>query len=384
MTFLDPGFLLAAGAASCAVIALHLIVTRRPRSIAFPTARFVPDAPISARARTLQFSDLLLLAIRVLTIMLVGTALARPVFTSTREKIARVIAADVSGAVANVLEVRDSVRALMRPGDALIAFDTSAWSVGSADSLVNRAGSGASGSLSVGLLAALRAGQRVRDGADSILLVVVSPVVADERDRATAAIREQWRGRARVVHVRPATVDSAAFQPSTPEFLGATRPAFALARNRIDTVGAVVAGGNVLVGRFERLWRFTVDSLRGARVIARWADGDPAAIERDSGRTCRKSVLIPLDSAGDMILRPAFVKFHESLSEPCQHASSAPDAALATLVTGSDGKLASATDFPVATDVTSPIARWLIVLAILLAILEMVLRRAQSSDGGER
>ena len=186
------------------------------------------------------------------------------------------------------------------------------------------------------------------------------------------------------MHVLPATVDSAAFQPSTPEFLGATRPAFALARNRIDTVGAVVAGGNVLVGRFERLWRFTVDSLRGARVIARWADGDPAAIERDSGRTCRKSVLIPLDSAGDMILRPAFVKFHESLSEPCQHASSAPDAALATLVTGSDGKLASATDFPVATDVTSPIARWLIVLAILLAILEMVLRRAQSSDGGER
>jgi hypothetical protein len=85
-----------------------------------------------------------------------------------------------------------------------------------------------------------------------------------------------------------------------------------------------------------------------------------------------------------MILRPAFVKFHESLSEPCQHVSSAPDTALAALVTGSAGNLASATDFPVATDVTSPISRWLIVLAILLVILEMVLRRAQSSVGGER
>ncbi|HEY8309705.1 MAG TPA: BatA domain-containing protein, partial [Gemmatimonadaceae bacterium] len=175
MSFLAPAFLLVSGIAACAVVALHFIVTRHPRSIPFPTARFVPDAPITARARALQLSELLLLAIRVLGIMLVGAALARPVWTPTRERIVRVIAADVSGAVANIEDVRDSARALLRPGDALVAFDTSAWAVASPDSLINRSGSASAGSLSAGLIAALRAGQRVRDGADSVELVVISP-----------------------------------------------------------------------------------------------------------------------------------------------------------------------------------------------------------------
>ncbi|MFI5239997.1 MAG: BatA domain-containing protein, partial [Gemmatimonadales bacterium] len=192
MSFLAPAFLLASGIAACAVVALHFIVTRHPRSIPFPTARFVPDAPITARARALHLSELLLLAIRVLGIMLVGAALARPVWTPTRERIVRVIAADVSGAVANIEDVRDSARALLRPGDALVAFDTSAWAVASPDSLINRGGSASAGSLSAGLIAALRAGQRVRDGADSVELVVISPLVPAERDRATAAIRAAW------------------------------------------------------------------------------------------------------------------------------------------------------------------------------------------------
>ncbi|HEY5086862.1 MAG TPA: BatA domain-containing protein, partial [Gemmatimonadaceae bacterium] len=197
MTFVAPGFLLAAGAAACVVIALHFIVTRRPRSVPFPTARFVPDAPVAARERSLRLSDLLLLALRVLAIMLVGIALARPVLTPTREKVVRVIVADVSGAVADIAEVRDSARALLRPGDELIAFDTSAWAVPSVDSLANRAGLRNAGSMSAGIVGALRAGQRVRAGADSVELVVVSPLVTTERDRATATIRNQWLGRAR-------------------------------------------------------------------------------------------------------------------------------------------------------------------------------------------
>ncbi len=383
MTFVAPGFLLAAGAAACVVIALHFIVTRRPRSVPFPTARFVPDAPVAARERSLRLSDLLLLALRVLAIMLVGIALARPVLTPTRENVVRVIVADVSGAVADIAEVRDSARALLRPGDELIAFDTSAWAVPSVDSLANRAGLRNAGSISAGMVGALRAGQRVRAGADSVELVVVSPLVTPERDRATATIRNQWPGRARLVRVRAAPPDSSSVRAVEAAFLDSARPEFAVQRNRIDTVGAVVANGNVLVGAFERRWRFTDDSLKGARVLARWVDGDAAAIQRDSGSTCRKSVLIPLDSTGDMLLRASFVKLRASLSGPCQRARSTPDAALASVMSGGSGKLASTADFPAATDSASPVSRWLIALAIIVALIEMVLRRGPF-DAGDR
>ena len=384
MTFLDPGFLLAAGAAAAAIVALHFIVTRRPRSVAFPTARFVPDAPVSARERSLRLSDLLLLALRVLAIMLVGVALARPVLTPTREKIVRVIVADVSGSTADLTEVRDSARTLMRPGDELIAFDTSAWAVASPDSLVNRAGSQSAGSLSAAVIAALRSGQRVRVGTDSIELVVMSPIAATERDHATAAIRKQWPGRARLVRVRATPTDSSNLRPVGAAFPGSLRPNFAIARNRIDTVGAVIANGNVVVGAFERKWHFTDDSLKGATVLARWVDGDAAAIERDSGSTCSKSVLIPLDSTGDMLLRPSFVKLRAFLSGPCELAISTPDATLASIISGGSGKLASAADFPAATDSASPISRWLIAIAIVLALVEMVLRRREFNGGEEK
>ncbi|HWG33710.1 MAG TPA: BatA domain-containing protein, partial [Gemmatimonadaceae bacterium] len=189
MSFLAPGFLIAAAGAALGVVALHFIVTRRPRAVAFPTARFVPDVPVTARARSVQLSDLLLLAIRVLIILLAGAALARPIFPPERERVVRVIAADVSGSVQNVAETRDSVRALFRPGDAVVLFDTATWPVETPDSVRARAGVASNGSLSAGLIGALRAGSRVREGADSVELLVVSPATLAERDRATAAIR---------------------------------------------------------------------------------------------------------------------------------------------------------------------------------------------------
>jgi hypothetical protein len=383
MSFLVPGFLIAATAAAFGITVLHLIVTRRPRSTPFPTARFVPDAPIAARSRTIRFSDLWLLVVRVLAIMLAGAALARPVFTPRRESIVRIIAADVSGSVASVNEVRGSVRAMVRAGDAIVVFDTVAWTVGSADSVVGRAGGGSSGSLSAGLIAALRAGSTVRDGADSVELVMVSPAAAAERDRATAMIRSEWPGRARLVRVTAAT-DSTVHPEQSAEFLGAGRPASAIARNRIDTAGAVVAGTNVVVAPFQRRWRFVADSLKGARVLARWIDGEPAVIERDSGRTCMKSSLVALDSTGDLTLRPSFVAFRKYVSAPCLHVDSSPDSVLESILAGGNGHLASTSSFPVAAGAGSPIARWLMLLAIVLAIVEMVVRRSAPDRELER
>jgi hypothetical protein len=376
VSFLAPAYLTAAVVAAVGAVLLHFIVTRRPRSVAFPTARFVPDVPVAARARSVQLSDLLLLAVRVLTILFAGAALARPVFPPHREHIVRVIAADVSGSIANIGEIRDSVRSLYRPGDAIVVFDTAAKVVLTPDSVAGNPGINESGSLSAGLIAALHEGSRVRDGADSVELVLVSPVTVGESDRATRVIRAQWRGRARVIAVG-ASVRPAPSSPD-PTFLGAMRPMYAVARNRIDTVGAVIARGNVVVAPFERRWRFTSDSLAHASVIARWADGEPAAIEHDSGETCTRSIAIPIDSSGDMMLRPSFVRFRAALSAPCQSVASPPDGAAARMLAGA-GNLASTAQFPPPDDIDSPLARWLAAIAIVLAIADMVLRRSRDA-----
>jgi hypothetical protein len=383
MSFMAPGFLTAAAIAALGIIALHFIMTRRARSVAFPTARFVPDAPIVARSRSIRFADLLLMIVRVLIVLLVGTALARPVISPRRERTARVIVADVSGSAASVAEVRDSARKLFRRGDALVVFDTAAWLVTAPDSIVSGSGAGLQGSLSAGLVAASRAGSRVRDGSDSVELVVVSPVTAAERDRATTTIRAQWPGRARLVRVAAAgALDTSRVLNRDVNFLSASRPARALARRHVDTVGAVVAGGNVVVAPFERRWRFTADSLAHARVVARWVDGEPAAIEWDSAASCARSVAVPVDSSGDMLLRPSFIRFRAALSAPCGRVAAAPDAELAQTMIGSGGLARSARFLP-ASDIESTLAPWFIALAILLAIVEMVLR-ATRSGGSER
>ena len=386
MNFMAPGFLTAAVVAAMGVVALHFIVTRRARSVVLPTARFVPDVPVAARTRSVQFADLLLLTVRVLVILLAGAALARPVFPPQRERIARVIVADVSGSPASLAEVRDSVRDLFRPGDALVSFDTAARAVTTPDSILAATRPASSGSLSAGLVAALRAGSRVRDGSDSVELVIVSPVAAAERDRATDIIRAQWPGRARLVRVTPsAATPTSAKSGTSPlpvqevRFASSSRPVLAVARRHVDTVGAVVANGTVVVAPFERRWRFSAESLSHARVIARWVDGEPAAIARDSASVCTQSVAVPVDSGGDMLLRPAFIQFRASLSASCRPVVSVPDTSLARTLTGS-GPLARSAQFLAASDIASPLARWLAALAIVLAIVEMVLRQPRKGE----
>jgi hypothetical protein len=81
-----------------------------------------------------------------------------------------------------------------------------------------------------------------------------------------------------------------------------------------------------------------------------------------------------------MMLRPGFIRFQESLAAACGSAAPTPDTAFASMLTGGTGHLASAARFPSATDVASPLARWLAALAIILAIVEMALRRARDGE----
>jgi len=183
MTWLIPSAIAIAAGASLVAIALHFIARSRPVAEVFPTARFIPERAIHARTRSLALTDVALLLLRVLAVMLLGVAIATPLFPSGK-RITRIVIADRSRAVGAVAATRDSVRAYLRDGDELIVFDSSAHSVG-ANSLDSLAVSMAPGSLSAAFSAAIRTAARIASRTDSIDIVVVSPFAEEELDDAT-------------------------------------------------------------------------------------------------------------------------------------------------------------------------------------------------------
>jgi hypothetical protein len=439
MTFLAPGFLFASLAVAAAIVALHFIVIRQPRAAILPTARFVPDTRATTIARDRRPSDLPLMLLRVLTVLAAGTGLARPVFTPSRSAHARVILVDVSRSARDSLAMRDSVRVLWRNQDALVFFDSSARIVGGkvGDSLGALHPMGKRGNLSAALIAALRAGSSLRDRADSLELVIVSPFAREELDSATDTIRRLWPGKARLVRVGGFVADSAEFagkldtkadandplavtvgmarNASTAKALidrggseglrslnsptpasaalntsrsaiasggaligwpVAGRPRGAVPRSVRDTVGGVMAGDAAVVATFERAWMFPSDSLRGAEVIARWVDGQPAAIERPNGMGCIRSVAIAVTPVGDLVIRHDWSRFVAALAGPCASVTSriSADPGDVTKLEGNGG-LAPREAFRPLTDARSPLAPWLFALALAAAVGELFVRR---------
>jgi hypothetical protein len=429
MNFLAPGFLFASFAVAAAIVALHFIVTRQPRSAILPTARFVPDTRATAVAPARRPSDLLLLLLRLLVVLAAGAALAKPVLKRARAAEARVILVDVSRSARDSIAIRDSVRAIYRDGDAIVLFDSAtrvvAGNVG--DTIGALRPTSKRGNLSAALIAALRAGSSLRDRAESLELVIVSPFAKEELDAATDSIRALWLGKARIVRVGGSVVDTVpisgrleisgdASDPlqvtvalarsagtasgvvdrrdsaATPAesvsesaarrsetriaWPASTRPPGAVQRAPVDTVGGVMAGESAVVAAFGRRWSYPPDSLGGAEVIARWVDGEPAAVERPDGDGCVRSVAIPVTPVGDLVIRTDFVRFVGSLSGPC-----VATASLTPADPGSVGKLAgiggfsSREAFQPLTDVRSELAPWLLALAIAAAIGELFVRR---------
>jgi hypothetical protein len=374
--------------------------------------------------------------LRVLLVLAAGAGLARPVLTARRGAEARVILVDVSRSARDSIAMRDSVRALYRNQDAVVLFDSSARLVTEniADSLGALRPTTRRGNVSGALIAALRAGSALRDRADSLELVIVSAFAREELDVATDTIRRLWPGKARLVRVAAPSVDTAAASSLTisaapddplavtvglartsaraggridrgssqfgtsgapaardaaPSSLpgvasvgpligwpASTRPRFAAPRATVDTVGGVMAGEAVVVSTFERQWSFPPDSLRGAEVIARWVDGEPAAVEKPDGTGCVRSVAIPVTPIGDFVIRHDFVRLVASLSRPCARITSlipADPTGIAKLE--GKGGLAPRAAFQPLTDAHSDLAPWLFALALAAAIGELFVRR---------
>jgi hypothetical protein len=423
MTFLVPGFFFASLAVAAAIVALHFIVTRQPRAAILPTARFVPNTPATTVAPARRPSDLLLMLLRVLTVLAAGAGLAKPVVTPSRGAEGRVILVDVSRSARDSIAARDTVRAIYRVGDAVVLFDSSARIVTGnvSDTLGAIAPTPRRGNLSAALITALRAGSSLRDRADSLELVIVSPFAGEAFDAATDSIRTLWPGRARLARVSQSPPDTAGVAPvleikaeandplqiavalaratgsaqratdngqrvagngkrAVIDWPSSSRPRFAVERNHRDTVGGVMAAESPVVSTFERQWTFPPDSLRGADVIARWVDGEPAAIEMPDGTGCVRSVAIPVSPVGDFVIRKDFVRFVSSLSRPCAATTSlAPADPDAVARLERKGGLAPREAFQPLTDARSDLAPLLLALALAAAIAELLVRRRRKS-----
>ena len=449
MTFLAPWALWVAAGMSAVVIGLHVLASRNPRVTPLPTARFVPDVPLRATARALRLSDVPLLLLRVAAVMLVGLAFARPELTRARRAIGRVVLVDVSRSIASPGEAVDSVARLLARGDVLISFDSSAHPVrgGGADSLraalTNATASRPRGSLSSALAAAMRASSALRSDADSVEIVLVSPVAAEELDVATSAIRAAWPGRLRLVRVAAARrgsdgaprielINASEDDPvrATASLLGAG------AAKTSGTVSASSAGevsADAAIARIDRgpasatdttwahdrahvlvRWPSAVDSLgatgraRGdtagaivvddgapdvvvsafrrtgeptpGRVVARWADGSVAATERATGQGCIRDVAIALTRTGDLALCESTRKLLAVLVSPCGGSIDFTPAADSVLAAlRGAGPLVATRAIETRTAPPGHLATWLLSAALALLLLEPLLRRRRAS-----
>src|SRR5206468_5534426 len=80
------------------------------------------------------------------------------------------------------------------------------------------------------------------------------------------------------------------------------------------------------------------------RIVARWVDGEAAAVEQRSGSGCIRTVAVDVPERGDLVLEPSLARFVAVLAEPCGGgAASAPLSAArrATLAGAGPGRAPS-------------------------------------------
>ena len=168
-------------------------------------------------------------------------------------------------------------------------------------------------------------------------------------------------------------------------------------RETPDTIAGVRANEDVMVHPFVRRWRpaFAVpsplstvaasDAAAGARVYARWMDGEPAAFERMADEGCVRSIAIPLPEEGDAILRPAFQRFLAGLEAPCgEPGDQSPLSDDFLTAFAGDGSLAPASAIGRQERRVTPAVPWILALALLVALAEHWARRRLAEGSGQK
>lgn len=422
MTFLSPWALLIGALAAAGVVLLHLVARQRPASFVLPTARFIPDRRTLVRRMARTPRDLMLLALRVLLLLSAAAAFARPVRAPSRAPLARVVLFDRSGAVQGMEEAVKQLRPWLTDGAPtwLVLFDSVAAVARDAAAelevlslAASRESTGDSprrasvGSLSAALAAAARLGPALGVGADSVQLVIVSPLSTNEFDAATDSIRAQWPGGISIVRPRSDTVRDVAgtleraLSPEDPLLpaLGLVRVAASptsirLRRSALDASDTAFARGGGTLVRWDSTHTSPASAMAlavgddvvvatlgrgrvpaGGATIARWSDGSAAASEVRVGAGCMRSVAVGIPVAGDLPLRGAFRRIVQGLMAACSRDGSS-GAAADTVVARLRGpeRLASGDALADESERPHPLVPWLLGVALVCAMGELVVR----------
>jgi hypothetical protein len=213
----------------------------------------------------------------------------------------------------------------------------------------------------------------VSGDADDALRPAVSALnyaVHNNAEQNNAAGNVGRAGRAvavRVLRARPLSADSAVARD------GGAVVLWPRAGPTPATAQGLWAGNATLVAPLERMALPAVG--RGTRVVARWADGAPAAIESPLGRGCVRTIGVGVPNAGDVTLQPAFMAVAHALLAPCDGANISAAASDSTArIFARPGPAAPAASLRPDDD-RSPLAPWLLGGALLLLIGEIFARR---------
>lgn len=354
LSFSAPWVLALAGVAAALIAGLHLLSVRRPPVLLLPTARFVPDGEARSVARQPRPNDLLLLALRVTSLLCAGLALAGVQWHSAATPTVRLVVADA--------QFRDDSAQWLTPDSTervdLIWQDHVSTDPGVALVAAMRAAAARAqrepGIQQFGLTVVLPPAATSLRGWEAWRPLWPGPVEVLFTDTLRQA-REQWEAPSVFVQAKTGSDDvvAAAFAdaPTAQRAESATTHAVLLDRGGADdgmvapsgttsvvvawpqngrpegwptratpdTVGALVANGQALVGPWVRTVRppenWRADSL--AMPVAWWSDGEVAAIERSVDDGCVRTVAIAVPAGSDLLLSPPSAGLRRALTAPC-------------------------------------------------------------------
>lgn len=395
-----PWVLWLSGVAALGVVLAHLLSVGRPPELALPTTRFVPEGPLEAVSRARTLRDLVLLGLRLLAVLLAGAAFAGLRIAPTRTPLATLLALDLPVYAIDTTAWRDSARAQLAVRAPVVGVVTSDGRAVTGDDAELRAFvdsvalpvSGANvSSLAGALLAARREASRVAARADSMSLVVVSPLREDAATPALRAARAVWPGRVELAPVSPrdraadtsavAAVRTVFGVPRTEDSTFAREGGVLVvwpdsargdATDRVveDSAFAVVAHGLAVVTPMRRVRHVPEDATPNAW----WPDGTMAIGERSLGTGCLRWVGFDTP-AGDALLTGSARGVRRALDASCGTAEPSPlSDSLRTALLGR-GAIASRTSLVDNADVqASTLTKWLLLAAIGALLLEQAVR----------
>jgi hypothetical protein len=414
MTLLAPIWLIVGAAAALGVLALHFIARQRPAPMTLPTTRFIPDVPARAASRAPRPTDLLLLLLRALAVVLLGLAFAGPIVRPTRAPIVRIVMLDRSGAVAQPDSPAVRAADLLRDGDVLVAFDTTASVVEWSEHETIPAARQAPADLTAALLIALGEARELSSRADSIELVLISPIDAAGWSAAVLPVRAEWPGGIRVerthaggqealahrIEVRSEADDPLAATVALLGRVGAggvrlVRDAATAADSAwaLDSGGALVhwpavvrmsvadstsasqGAGGVIAADVVAVAPWIRGDSPDGRPIAWWVDGTAAAGESPLGTGCVREVAIGVPAAGDVALSTSTQRLLHALTGRCgAPARLGPVADTLVRQLAGGGGLVSGTRLVRAGAQMSPATPWLLAAGLALLLIEWLVR----------